>query len=206
MNYSNKFLATCFLMLGVSIQANAIPIGAGAFSGSETLIDFDSLISGTSITNQYAGLGVTFSGSPFEADPFPSTTINGTMSAANHLPINNPISAFFSSTQNRVGMIFGTPVGAIDTVSIQAFLGLTLVDSATFVSGGTLPGGNVPTVFGGLEVAGGFDRIEFSSITGSTAFQIDDFRFETTQVPEPPMILLLGSGLIGLIGFARRKA
>jgi hypothetical protein len=199
-----KLLVTCVCLLGISNQAGAIPIGQGAFSGSENLVDFNGLTSGTSITNQYVGLGVTFSGSPFLADMFPATTINGTMSAANHNPINNPITAIFGSVQNRVGMMFGTQIEVVSTVEIEAFLGATLVDSATFVSGGLQPGGNVPTVFGGLEVAGGFDRIEFRALTGNAAFQIDDFRFESTQVPEPRAITLMCLGIAG-IGFARKK-
>lgn len=195
------------LLFGAAPMSTAAPIGLGGFSGSETVIDFDSLLSGTPITNQYSGLGVTFIGSPFLADPFPATTVNGTMSAANHEPINNPITALFTSLQNRVGMMFGTPIGQVTTVQIDVFLGALLVDSATFLSGGTLPGGNVPTVFGGLEVAGGFDRVEFRSLTGNLAFQIDDFRFEAAgaRVPEPATLTLLVLGLAGLAASRRRR-
>ena len=199
-----KSLLVVFLLFLSLSSAHAIPIGIEDFSGSETVIDFNGILSGEAITNQFAPDGVNFTGSPFQGAPL-GTTINGTMSGANFSPINNPIVATFSSVQIRAGMYFGTIPGEPNTVQIQAFRGDSLLETQTFLSSGSdfLPGGNLAAVFGGIFLAGGFDRIEFSNNSDPKAFQIDDFRFE--PIPEPSTVLLLGFGLVGIAGFGRKK-
>jgi len=206
-------LIVFLLFLSLS-SAHATLFVIGDFSGSETVIDFDEILPGEAITDQYAALGVTFPSSPpdqFRGAPL-GTTINGTMSGANFSPINNPIVAEFSTLQNKVGMYFGTIAGEEHTVQIQAFLGdsPSPLESQTFLNSGNdiLDGGNLAAVFGGIFLDGGvFDRIEFSGISDPKAFQIDDFRFERSvnPIPEPATILLLGSGLVGIAGFGRKK-
>jgi len=211
-----KSLVIVFLLFLSLSSAHAIPIGIGDFSGSETVIDFDLIPSGDLITIQYTPLGVTFSGSPLQGDPFPSSTINGTPTAAKlELNFVNPVIAEFASLQNKVGMYFGTPPGGPTTVQIQAFKGGSDVETQTFTSptGDVPPGATVATVFAGLSFDGGFDKIEFGSTSGSLGFDIDDFRFELSDdrvpgpkpIPEPTTILLLGAGLLGLAGFGRKK-
>jgi len=208
-----KSLLIVFLLFLSLSSAHATLIGIDAFLGSETVIDFNDIDSGEPITDQFVADGVNFFGDPFVGDPFPDTTINGTMSGANNTSlsdINNPIVAEFNSVQNRVGMYFGTPQNTNTEVQIQAFLEDSPVgDAETFESlaGNTLPGGNLPTVFGGIFLAGGFDKIEFRSISNNRSFQVDDFRFEgsVNPIPEPATILLLGAGLVGIAGFGRKK-
>ncbi len=62
--------------------------------------------------------------------------------------------------------------------------------------------------FFGVIDTSGFTNVSLSTSTAPNGdWGADDFTFATSavSVPEPPIILLLGSGLIGFIGLYRRK-
>ena len=191
-------LATCVL---VDVTFGA-PVGIGGFSGSETVIDFESLSNGELVTNQYSGLGVVFSGGLNE-DTFPGSSIQGNQEGVNFVSGGSTITATFSTPQNRAGALVAGSISGNDNIFIEAFLGVVSVDSFTFNTGTTiLPGGTLPSVFAALEVLGtGFDSLQITRTDSNTAFSMDDFRFE---VPEPTTFTLAGLGLLG-IGCYRRK-
>ena len=55
-----------------------------------------------------------------------------------------------------------------------------------------------------------YDYLEtysFGGITGNTLFGVSDFEYDVASpVPVPPAFILFGSGLVGLIGLARRRS
>ena len=185
-------------VLTTSLAAD--PIGMDDFSGLETLIDFETILPEEPITTQFSVLGLNFEPGLF-GDPFPASTIQGTMEATNfNGSITNPIVALFDEPQLRIGFLAaGDSIGG-SLILLRAFLSDIVVDEFTFTTDEILPGGTLPSVFAGLEVLGGFNRIEIRRLGGGGAFSIDDFRFE---IPAPGTLALFG--LAGLCGTRLRR-
>lgn len=165
------------------------PIGQGAFSGAAKIVTFEGLLPGNSITNQFAGDGVLFSGGLY-VDPFPNSTIQGNVEATNFLnsaTITNPIVASFPTPVFRIGFLVAG-VSSPDSIRLSVFRNSVEVEALELITGATIAGGSLPSVFIGVEQPLGIDRIEISNPPGNGPFSIDDFRFES--VPEPSSLAL----------------
>lgn len=190
--------------------AGLVSVTQAAFSGSETVVDFNApFIDEALLTNEYSGLGVTFTGSlhtmqnPGDTSLFPAN--GGGQIASNWVYGDTPelqgtvIDVFFDSAVNRVG--FWRSMWAVDTLMVTAFSGAVEVGSVAFAGHDTL------VQFTGVEdVSTSFNRIQLE-ISGpeNNFLAIDDLRFEAASVPEPASLALYGSGL-GIIGtFASRR-
>lgn len=165
------------LLVGTTIAglAYAMPLTDTAnFTGGQTVIEFDGLTNGTLVANQFAGLGVTFSGS------LKVTTFGAAWPGSGDKVVHNvprpflDVTAEFDPPVLRAGMDIIT--GPDDDVRLSAFLDGTLVESQDFATDPT------PS-FIGLEVTRGFDEllIHVFHPSGGPAgsFVANDFRFET---------------------------
>lgn len=189
--------------------ASALPtaISQAAFSGTETVIDFNGILNTESITNQYAGLGVTFSGALVGLTNSGDTNLfNGSTIASNWIyngagNTGPSWTATFGSVQNLVGFLVET--NDLDSVTISAFLGATPLGSVNF------PNPNDTEVdFIGVGDLGGFDRITVTTANVLNGFfAMDNFRFQATAVavPEPTSLALLGLGALGLTLLRRKR-
>lgn len=194
------------LTLAVSVTGaradDIIASSTGLTSPVQTLT-FDEIIlpMNTSVTNQYAGLGVTFSPNVFYS---PQTTFGnvqgndiGNFTFTGGGPIS-PVTFNFTSPLTGAAFSFdadGTPY------LFQAFLGGTLVDSFT------------ATVGVSTNDFYGFNNITFDSIVitdegsgGGPFWVADNIQFgSTAATPEPGTFALLGLGALGLVAVKLSK-
>ena len=189
-----KKIMVLVALLATSNLAYSSLMGPDDFSGSETLIDFNLLASGTKLDRQFSRKGIIF-----------KNTSNYTkISESTFEGVVTPNSAF--SRLNSGGLqeiLFTIPVNLFG-------LELDGSEGKTFIMNVYGSRGMIETVNGennsflGVQTDELITRIEISpNITGFN-FVFDDVRFETNiepnLIPLPATILLFGSGLIGLFG------
>jgi len=77
-----------------------IQISRASFGPAATLLTFDELAGGTSVTNQYAALGVQFQNTIVQVGPFPDSAPNVILAA----DLTNPIVLLFPAGVYKVGL------------------------------------------------------------------------------------------------------
>jgi hypothetical protein len=168
-----------------------------------TLYTFDALAGGTTttFTDTSDGVTATFS-SPDGAVFFVTGSFFASLTGNVLFDVDaaqHALDVEFSSPESFVSLLFALNGADTATLTLEAFLGGTLVGSVT-------TGGAVPIGFGFPEGAISFSGAIFDAIrlTSTAAdFAIDDVAL--TAVPEPATVLLLTAGLAGA-AFRRRRA
>lgn len=197
----NKIYSALALAAGLFAAGTALatPIqNTTGLAAPATTITFDEIVfpGGTSITNEFAGLGVTFSpGLRYDSQgpaTFPGVT---THYVGNNLPCCiNPFSLLFGGDVTEAA--FGVATNPATTL-FEALDNGAVVESFS-----------APTHFdGSTNYFFGFTGITFDEIRvtvgGDNQILIDNVQIGS--VPEPGTLALIGLGLSGLAAARRRK-
>jgi len=194
-------LTTLGLCLGGSI-ASATPVTDFSFFGPDSVVlDFNeiAMAPGTVVTDQLAGLGVSFSpnvwfennrGAVGWDDHNIANFLTGTQ-------ISNPVVDFvFSGTVDGAALEFAGNAG--NDFLFEAILSGSVVESFVHAQAGCC----AAQVLGFQEIE--FDTLRISHQAGDSTFFIGD-RLSFHVVPEPGTAVLVGLGLVGLSGAVRRR-
>lgn len=185
----------------VTSSASAQPVTvAGPVSGS-SVIDFNSIGAFTSLSNQFAGLGVSIVSSCFVTNNlFASSFGNDLMQAAN-FDANRADCAGGSSYPN-VTFNFASTINYFGLNGISN--GIIFLTNANGSIAGAAPNQN-PANFVGFTDATGFNSVTISADVNN-AFAIDNVSFSPmSTVPEPSSIALVAVGMLAVSAAARRK-
>lgn len=197
-----KLLTAIFA--GTALLCSTTPAAA------QEVINFDTLVDGNVVTNQFAGLGVTFSA---EAG---SQVIVTTQNLGSSLP--NFICSGVSGSINCTDDIFIDFAAAIsgltflsigannvgDVGDVRVFANALLLGTVDITANGTPSSPDLVD----LSAFSGITRIEIVNITDAAGIGLDDFRFTlSSAVPEPSTwaMMLLGFGGMGVALRRRRK-
>jgi hypothetical protein len=180
------------------------------WAGTVTVIDFEGLIEGTSVTNQYSGM------------TFSNSTVLTAGSSLNEIdyPPESGTNVIFDDG-GPISMTFSTPVLGVgaylnytQSIELQAFdsadnlLGsASTLYSTNLVSTGD-PGSS-PDEFLELSFASAISKVTFTGDPAGGTFTLDDLTItaaESSQIPEPSTLALLLGAMAICTKFRRQPS
>lgn len=207
--------AAVAVLAASTASAQPVAAGIGAFSGA-TVVNFNSTVDETFVGSQYNALGVTFSGALYgmtgigDRVLFPNR--GGGVIASNWLNSQNrhtglSFTALFSGPVTSAG--FWLENYPIQTGTVEVFNNSVSLGRIAFA-----PTVGLQAEFWGLTSALAFNELTFTNTISTRGFSngfyaIDDFQFGAAAVavaPEPASILLMSTGLLGIVGLSRRRS
>jgi hypothetical protein len=184
-----------------------VSLGLPAWANTVSVINFEGLVEGTSLTNQFTGLTFTnatvlTAGSSLNEFEFPPQSgVNAVFDDGGGITIS------FSSPVLGVGGYFDYTA----PVTLQAFdSSNTLLGSVTssFSTNSALSGdpGSSPNEFLQLNFASGIAKVILIGDPSGGSFTFDDLSVTTSaQVPEPGTVVLILGGLMSSIRFRKQR-
>jgi hypothetical protein len=193
------------VLAGVTIagaaQAQTIQGASTGLSSPAATITFEGLGNNTSITAQYAALGVIFGSDWYSSiSGYFYGTGGGVTSASNFQPCcTSPLDIFFTQAVQGAAFQYGSNLGLS---TFTAFLNGNVVSHFTTIT--STSGFDTPQYWG-FDNSVKLDAIRIDAFTGNDAFTIDNLQVGVTATPEPATLALLGTGFAGVFGVVQRR-
>lgn len=188
--YLSSVMGVLLFLVGLGAAQSVLAI--------TTTLTFDDIPSATDITNQYVGIGVTVSGATALAPPSSPWAANSGLNIA------------YAPTGGIVFFLNPAITGFVQSGSVYISSGNTISLYAYDFGGALVGWASTPADVDNFLVSftSSGNPIEVIVIhDGGGTFGIDTLTLvSAATVPEPATAWLLGLGLLGLIGPARRKA
>lgn len=190
-----------------SLALTLLLICGCALVAAANSIDFENLSAGSIVNNQYASLGVIFSGggtiltaginlNEFDFPPHSGVNVLGDTAGPITITFTHGVSfvsAFFTYSSLLTMTAYGTHGQLLGQVT------------SLFSSNYTSSGNGSPNELIKFMSAAGIAKVTISGSSSGSSFAMDDLMFGKTTTPEPSSALLLLTGLAGVAKLKRRR-